>query len=214
MAVPFNARRDVRVPAAEPYFSSKKPMISRVRSFTAITLPKSLPILIQMGEILGGSHAKSSDCIRAAEDRHPDHRILRCRRVFAQRLGFLGPPAGHQPHRGGRRHLGEPFQGDAQSAHRSVHDQPAVECRSADGRRHRKIPARPARRRNARDGQRAWDASHHRVRRAEDAGAGVRSPVQDVDRAAEGILGRSPQAEGLAPRGAGQGIYGNDAGLA
>ena len=31
-----------------------------------------------------------------------------------------------------------------------------------------------------------------------------------LDRAAEGILGRSPQAEGLAPRDAGQGIYGHD----
>ena len=48
----------------------------------------------------------------------------------------------------------------------------------------------------------------HRIRRTEDAGAGTRSAVQDADGAAEGILGRGPQAEGLAPRDAGQGIHG------
>ena len=39
----------------------------------------------------------------------------------------------------------------------------------------------------------------HRIRAATDAGAGVRSPVQDDDHAAEGILGSGGQAEGSAP---------------
>ncbi len=68
--------------------------------------------------------------------------------------------------------------------------------------------------RNARHEQRARAAALHRIRPATDAGARAGSPVQGADGGAEGILGGHRQAEGLAPPGAGQGIYGDDAGAA
>ena len=160
-----------------------------------------------------GLHAEPFDRIRAAENRHPDHFVLRGGRLLAQRLAVLGPPAGREPDLGGRRRLGEPVQGDAQSAHRPLHHQPAAQFRCADGSGHRKISAQHSRHRDARHEQRAHDAWQHGVRPAEDAGAGVRAPAQGGRRHAEGILGSDGQAEGAAPPDAGQGIhgYGNDA---
>ena len=161
-------------------------------------------------ELWGKHHVEPSDRIRAAEDRHPRHLLLRGGWIFAQRLGLLGPPAGGEPHRGDRRRLGEHVQGDAQSAHRPLHDQPDAEFRRADGRRYREISAQHPRHRDAGDGQRARPARRPGIRSATDAGAGIRPPVQDDDHAAEGVLGSDGQAEGLAPSRTGQGIHGYD----
>ena len=80
---------------------------------------------------LGADHVESSERIRAAQDSHPDNSLLHRDRVFARRVGILEAPADDEPHLGGRRGLGEPVQGDAQSGHRRLHHQPAVELRSA-----------------------------------------------------------------------------------
>ena len=130
--------------------------------------------------------------------------------IFAQRLGCLGAPAGSEPHRPDRRCFRQHVQGDAQSAHGPLDHQPAAEWRCADGRRYREISAQHPRHRNAGDEQRARPARRHRIRAAGDAGAGVRSAVQDDDRAAEGILGSDGQAEGGPPAHACQGVHGYD----
>ena len=157
---------------------------------------------------LGEHHVESSDRIRAAEDRHPRHLLLRGGWIFAQCLGRLGPPAGGEPHCGHRRCLGEHLQGDAQSAHRPLHDQPVAEFRRADGPRYREVSAQHPRHRNAGDGQRARPARRPGIRPATDAGAGIRSRAQDDGHAAEGVLGSDGQAEGTAPSRTGQGVHG------
>src|SRR5258708_12397855 len=106
-------------------------------------LPKYLPLLGQIAHCSGGHHAESSDRIRAAEDRYPCDLLLRRGRDLAQRLGFLGAVAADQPHHGDRGGFGEPLQGDAQSAHRSIDDLSAAECPPPHATPYHKIPPRP-----------------------------------------------------------------------
>src|SRR6266480_1944664 len=98
---------DEQVPAGEPLQrSSKKPNNFAGRSYTSVMMSKYLPFSPQMAAAPGANHAESFDCIRAVEGSNPDDGFLRCDRIFAQRLGFLGALAGGKPHLGGRRCLG------------------------------------------------------------------------------------------------------------
>ena len=116
--------------------------------------------------------------------------VLRRGRLLAQRLGFLGPPAAGEPHLGDRRRLGEHVQGDAQSAHRPLHHQPAAELRrSRWTATSRNICAACATPKCRRWPTRLRCSPAMRIRAAEHAGARIRPPVQDADGAAEGILG-------------------------
>src|SRR5258708_6212073 len=112
-----------RVPAKEPGLRSAFLRESVLRSRTVVIRQmRCLNIYHYWPKWLefGGHHAESLDRIRAASGSHPDNRPLRCDRVFAQRLGFLEPPAGNEPHRADIRRLGEYVQGDGSSAQRPL----------------------------------------------------------------------------------------------
>src|SRR5258706_971408 len=106
-----------RVPGEEPGWGHStflsESVLRASRNNTGWTLSKCLPFFAQMGEILGAYYAESFDRFRAAQGSDPDNGFLRCARIFTQRLGLLGPPAGDKPHLGDRRCLGERVQGHA-----------------------------------------------------------------------------------------------------
>ena len=112
----------------------------------------------------------------------------------------FGPPAGHEPDLGGRGRLGEPVQGDAQFAHRPLHHRPADQFRH-DGCGYRKISARPARCRNAGDGQRARHARRHRISRSRRRWCRSSTVCSRRSPPCRRNSGTRPPAEGLAPPG-------------
>ncbi len=127
---------------------------------------------------------------------------------------FLGSPQGHQPHLASCGCLRRSVQGDAQSAHRPLDHDAAPQRDGADGPRHREVSPRLARRPDAGDGARPRAVADHRLPTIRHAGAGARAPLQTADGRTEAVLGGRREAQGPAPRGPAEGIYGDDPGPA
>jgi hypothetical protein len=72
----------------------KLQLFQSLRIYTTVMLPKYLPFPGEMAPALGRHHVESSDRICAGENRHYCDLLLYRGRDLAQRLGFLGAPAG------------------------------------------------------------------------------------------------------------------------